>query len=187
MTKGKTISEAAHDWVREMNSYPQDMIQTLMEAHPDDWNEVTKPRRYDRVYILDMPERDINQDDNKSTSEYGEITEVTSTGEGDLYAVELDDGVIIEVTDEDIEVQRDGYLPMWGWLWSFGDSCDDWWMDEDDGIRKMSDAGFRIYEHEEWGYFFGIDGAGYDFYREHWIPAYRARGLKWHDPETEEK
>ena len=56
-----------------------------------------------------------------------------------------------------------------------------------DGIQVMSECGFRIYESDEWGYFFGIDGAGYDFYSEHWIPLYRKRGLQWHDPETEKK
>ena len=36
------------------------------------------------------------------------------------------------------------------------------------------------------GYFFGIDGAGYSFYEEHWIPLYKARGLQWHKTEGEE-
>lgn len=76
-------------------------------------------------------------------------------------------------------------LPMWGTMWSFGDSCDDWWLENGDGIKVMSECGFRIYEHVEWGYFFGIDGAGYDFYSEHWIPLYKKRGLEWHDPEAE--
>ena len=51
----------------------------------------------------------------------------------------------------------------------------------------MADCGFRIYESEEFGYFFGIDGAGYSFYEEHWIPLYKQRGLQWHktDEETE--
>ena len=31
-----------------------------------------------------------------------------------------------------------------------------------------------------------IDGAGYDFYESHWIPLYKARGLQWHETETEE-
>ena len=36
------------------------------------------------------------------------------------------------------------------------------------------------------GYFFGIDGAGYSFYEEHWIPLYKARGLQWHKENEEE-
>lgn len=31
----------------------------------------------------------------------------------------------------------------------------------------------------------GIDGAGYNFYEAHWLPLYNARGLQWHDTETE--
>ena len=27
---------------------------------------------------------------------------------------------------------------------------------------------------------------GYDFYENHWIPLYKARGLQWHETETEE-
>lgn len=78
------------------------------------------------------------------------------------------------------------FLPIWGVMWSFGDSCDDYWLEEENGIEIMSKLGFRIYHHEEFGYFFGIDGAGYDFYSEHWIPLYKARGLHWHKEEGDE-
>lgn len=96
-----------------------------------------------------------------------------------LMADHPDDWEEVTVFDEDDEL--DDVLPMWGTMWSFGDSCDDYWLEEEDGIQKMSKCGFRIYHHEEWGWFFGIDGAGYDFYAEHWIPLYKARGLKWSD------
>lgn len=76
-------------------------------------------------------------------------------------------------------------MPMLGWMWSFGDSADDWWLEEQDGIEKMEECGFRVYEHEDYGYYFGIDGAGYDFYDAHWIPLYKARGLQWHDEDDE--
>lgn len=49
----------------------------------------------------------------------------------------------------------------------------------------MSQCGFRIFKSFEFGYFFGIDGAGYDFYESHWLPLYEARGLMWHDPKTD--
>ena len=90
-----------------------------------------------------------------------------------------------EVTVFNENDEPDDVLPMWGTMWSFGDSCDDWWLEKGDGIQKMSECGFRIYYHEEWGWFFGIDGAGYDFYSEHWIPLYKARGLKWSDEDLE--
>lgn len=174
LRKGMTVREAAHEWVREMNAIQQGIIAKLMNAEPWEWNEVTLPCKNDRVYVYEIPEDCSNN--------YGEIIEYSE--EDDIYSICLDDGVIIEAEEDEFEVRRDSNLPMWSTMWSFGDNCDDYWIDEYDGIRKMSECGFRIYQSEEFGYFFGIDGAGYDFYESHWIPLYRKRGLKWHD-ETE--
>ena len=173
--EGMTVREAAEEWVREMNAFPYGMIDKLMSNDPDEWTEVTVPAPCDRVYVYDVP----------GNEHYGEIRSYDE--ESELYCVELDDEKKMSVSKDDFEVLRDGGLPMWGWLWNFGDSADDYWLEELDGIRLMSQCGFRIYEHEEFGYFFGIDGAGYDFYESHWMPLYRARGLQWHDPETERR
>jgi len=75
-------------------------------------------------------------------------------------------------------------LPIWGTMWAFGDNIDNDWIRGkfgQDGLQLMADCGFRIYESEDWGYIFGIDGCGYDFYEDHWIPLYKARGLRWHE------
>ena len=97
-----------------------------------------------------------------------------------LMQLDLDD--VREITpgrrDEDAD-----FLPMWGTMWSFGDSADDYWLEEEDGLELMAECGFRIYEQEDFGYLFGIDGAGYSFMDEHWIPLYKARGLQWHREE----
>ena len=94
----------------------------------------------------------------------------------------LDPDEVREITpgrrDEDAN-----YLPMWGTMWSFGDSADDSWLEEEDGLELMAKCGFRIYEQEDFGYLFGIDGAGYSFMEAHWIPLYKARGLRWHEKE----
>ena len=163
-----TINEAAHEWIKEFNAIPQDMIAFLMRYDPSSWNEVTAKSRGDRVYCYDY-------------NEYGEI--VLCDPETELYSVELDNGKEVTVLEEDMEIDHYGTLPMWGTMWSFGDSCDEWWLSNGNGIDMMSACGFRIYEHDEWGYFFGIDGAGYDFYEAHWIPLYKVRGLRWHDEE----
>ena len=84
---------------------------------------------------------------------------------------------ITPYTDEEIEEIYDTF-PMWGTMWSFGESIDEWWLEEN--LETMKECGFRIYESEDFGYVFGIDGAGYDFYESHWIPLYEARGLRWH-------
>lgn len=170
--EGMTIREAAQEWVGEMNAIPQAMIQKLMAADPYDWTEVTTPCKNDRVYYYE-------------DSEYGEIVCINDEDDDIVYLIELENGKTVEAQDDDFEVIRYDELPMWGTMWSFGDGADDWWLENEDGIRKLSECGFRVYESEEFGYYFGIDGAGYSFYDEHWIPLYKERGLHWHDESVE--
>ena len=175
--RGVNVKEAAELWVSQFSKFPQDMILKLMEIDIDSWNEVTKPSCGRRVYVHNLPE---------GCEDYDGLGEVENyLEESDMYCIHLDDGNTVEVGEDDFDFEECCPLPMWGWMWQFGDSADDYWLEEMDGIRIMSDCGFRIYQHYEWGYFFGIDGAGYDFYEAHWIPLYRARGLQWHDSDTE--
>lgn len=169
-----TRLDAAHEWVREFNAIQQGIIERLMRDNPDEWTEVTVPSAGDRVYVYDVPE---------GYSHEGEIHNYDM--ESDLYFIEPDEGEMLSVERDDFEVERYGGLPMWSTMWSFGDSVDDYWLEEMNGIQIMSDCGFRIYQHEEFGYFFGIDGAGFDFYEAFWLPLYNARGLQWHDEETD--
>ncbi|MBE6081494.1 MAG: hypothetical protein E7205_02260 [Tissierellaceae bacterium] len=77
------------------------------------------------------------------------------------------------------KVEHDSWLPMWGWMWTFFSISDEEWAKKH--LEEMSSCDFRIYESDELGIFFGIDGAGYDFYEHHWIPLYKKRGLKWYN------
>ncbi|HJJ89377.1 MAG TPA: hypothetical protein O0W81_04655 [Methanocorpusculum sp.] len=162
-----------------MNAIQWGIIEKLMLNDPDEWQEVTEPRIGDSVYVFELM-------DEWDTLEHSGVIENMTKPDG-IYLITLNDGTSIQIGREDFEVEYDGSLPMWGTMWSFGDGADDWWLEEGDGIQLMSQCGFRIYEHEEFGYFFGIDGAGYDFYEAHWIPLYKARGLRWHDVETDEE
>lgn len=169
---GMTRLDAAHEWVREFDAIQQEMLEPF-------WNdgtlsEVTVPTVGDRVYAYHEPVEEP----------YGTITEYDE--ERDLYTIEFDNGKKVKLDPDDFEVETDGIFPMWSTMWSFGDSADDYWLEELDGIRIMSECGFRIYEHEEFGYFFGIDGCGYDFYEGHWLPLYNKRGLQWHDSRTDD-
>lgn len=88
-----------------------------------------------------------------------------------------------EITPHDEDEEFDDVFPMWGTMWTFGEPIDEEWLDGEylgSHLKEMAQCGFRIYESEDFGHVFGIDGAGYDFYEEHWIPLYDARGLKWH-------
>lgn len=164
----ETIADATRAWQNEFNTFPYGMIEKLMTLDLDDWREVTPITTGDRVYSFEH-------------SEYGEVIDVVDTDNGKLAVLSLDNGEEVD-TDYD-EMEKDDYsvLPMWGWLWQFNDSCDDWWLEKH--LEEMAECGFRIYESDEFGYFFGIDGAGYDFYNAHWIPLYKVRGLKWHKEE----
>lgn len=174
---GRTVIDAAAEWVSEFDAIQSSMIEALIEIEPDSWSELTTPSYGDRVCVLD----------GEHDGEYGTIVEDNYDGESDLHCIEFDNKELGDaiLSEDEFEVERDGFLPMWGWLWSFSDSTDNYWLEELDGIRLMSQCGLRIYEHDEWGYFFGIDGCGYSFMQEHWEPLYRARGLQWHDEEAE--
>ena len=92
---------------------------------------------------------------------------------------ELDIDSVYELTTPDEYAE---FLPMWSTMWTFDD-----FTDEDlarENIETMQECGFRVYESEDFGIIFGIDGAGYNFYEIHWIPLYKARGLKWNDVEV---
>lgn len=170
--KYNTIKEATENWVREFNAFPQTMINKIMEYEGcESFNEVTIPSVGSRVYEYD-------------NGEYGQIIDYNP--EKEVYTIELDNGDICRDDYSNFEIEKEDYLPMWGTMWQFDDNCDDYWLEAMNGIRTMSNLGFRIYYNEDWGYFFGIDGCGYDFYEEHWIPLYKARGLKWHKEEKED-
>ena len=164
--KYENKNEAARAWVGEFDRIPYTIIEKLLEHNPDELHEITPPAAGDRVYCFDC-------------HEYGEIIKVKE----EEITVEIDNGETITTTEEELEVERYGVLPMWGTLWAFSDNCDNYWIEEGDGLQAMANCGFRIYEQEDYTYIFGIDGAGYDFFEAHWIPLYKARGLHWHKEE----
>ena len=167
-----SIKQATERWVSQFGAIPQALFERAFEDAADiGMSEITKPKVGDRVYCYEE-------------DEYGEIRQIPSD-EDELkpYLVQLDSddvGALSKVAD--LQVDRD-ILPIWGTMWQFGESPDNWWLEEGGGLQAMSECGFRIYEHAEFGHFFGIDGAGHDFYEAHWIPLYLERGLQWHDSE----
>lgn len=172
-----SLLDAVHMWVDEFNAIPYAVVKKLVKLDIDSIHEITPPSKHDRIYITD----------GEHQGEEGEILR-GSNDDDEVYVVELDGSrEEVEISQDDFEVQHDGFLPMWGTMWTFGDSCDDWWLEEKSGLQAMADCGFRIYESDDFGYIFGIDGAGYDFYEAHWMPLYRARGLQWHDVATDDK
>lgn len=172
---GMTVLEATRRWVDGFNAIPQSVVDKLMGLDCESVREITPPSRNDRVGIFA----------GEYSGEKGQIEAYDE--ESEMYVVNLDGGDQVRVEESDFDVLRHENLPMWGTMWTFDDGCDNWWLEERKGLQAMADCGFRIYESEDFGYIFGIDGAGYDFYEAHWVPLYRARGLRWHDPATEKE
>lgn len=161
-----TILEASREWVGTFNAFPLEMITKLFNIDVDGWREITPISKGCRVW-------------SNKNQEIGYIKEIKENEDGEEIAViELDNGEKVEELKEDLSREEDDYFPMWGTMWQFSDSCDNWWLENH--LNEMVDCGFRIYESDEFGYFFGIDGVGYDFYEAHWIPLYNERGLQWH-------
>lgn len=161
-----TIKEAAEEWVRGFNAIPQTLIEKAYMDNIDSINEVTPIATGDVVYSNELQDQ----------------YEVYSIDrENEKITIIDNDDIEVELNIDEVDREDYNYLPMWGTMWTFGESMDDYWLEEQDGLEKMADCGFRIYETDELGYIFGIDGAGYDFYEDHWIPLYQARGLKWHE------
>lgn len=174
----ETRREAVEEWVNSFNAIPQALIEKLLQYNMDELYEITPPSIGDYVYVY--------------TGDYdGEHGEIVSRMEEDkMYVIKLDcNGECVMINEDEFEVEHDGFLPMWGTMWTFNDVCDEEWANGEylgPHLKEMADCGFRIYEQEDLGIVFGIDGCGYDFYESHWIPLYEKRGLKWSEEDVQE-
>lgn len=169
MTNTKmTKKEAVQKWVNEFNAIPQNFIQKALGEELYDI-ELTPLTVGDVVYC-------------EQECCGCEIQEIKENEEGNKVAILSPYSEEIEVDIDELHKEDFGdILPMWGTMWTFGSPFDEIWAKEN--LDKMAECGFRIYEDEDLGIFFGIDGAGYDFYESHWMPLYDAVGLKWHNAE----
>lgn len=161
-----TIKDAARQWVDGFNAIPSSLIEKAYKNNIDDLVELTPITAGDYVWSNDFQ---------------GSFEVVSVNKEEETAKIEVD-GEEKEVDLDDLFLEKDSWLPMWGWLWMFDKKIDDEWAMKN--LDLLAECGFRIYEDQEDGHLFiGIDGAGYDFYESHWIPLYKARGLHWHDEE----
>lgn len=168
-----TLKEAVELWVnRDMIAIPMTVVEKLQQfSDYADIEEVTPITKYSKVWSSEY-------------QELGEVSEVILNDDKELIAtVDFENGETHDVPIEDLSPEEDSSLPMWSTMWAFSDPCNSNWIDDEDNQRKMAECGFRIYESEDYGYIFGIDGAGYSFYDSHWLPLYKARGLHWHNEE----
>lgn len=174
--KYRTIREAAERWVNEMNFISTNLIKDAVREKEYIWNDLTPLTVGTEVFCG----KAINLSGDVYDG-YGRIVKIS----GDSIVVKMfdtDENVLVDKRNVEEECRE--YFPMWGTMFQPKERIDEDWIEEN--LQKVADCGFRIYEHDDYGIFLGINGCGYDFYEEHWIPLYKARGLRWHD-EKEEK
>lgn len=151
MTK-LTIKEATEKWVSEFNAIPQAII---AKAYPS----------LEEMEILTTEKECVNC----GSTDY--FSEGSEDGEGE--------DILTCSSCGENEFNNSYGLPMWGTMWTFGSSLDEEWARNN--LDALEECGIWVYESDELGVFFGINGAGYDFYEQHWMPLYEKRGLQWHE------
>lgn len=169
-------TEAAHKWVSGFHQFPRDMVRTLMKADPASWSEVTTLSPWADVKVS-MPCQTVDGMPYQGKEPYGNLMGRMKDG----WKIRMVDDEIVYVKGDGFKLNPLTALPKYVCLFQFDNQCDEEWLENGDGIRLMSECNFRIYRHEEWGYFFGPDMAGYSVYSTHWVPLYQARNLQWHN------
>jgi hypothetical protein len=90
-----------------------------------------------------------------------------------------------ESTDLEYSDLEDGLLCGWPGAHAYS-----WWTTEWNNNERFVDcaasAGFIVYEPQDFdGYVLSIDGGGYSFMDDHWIPLYLYLGFTWHEREPD--
>lgn len=191
MGKQITIKDATELWVSKMNAIPHALIEKAyphMESDgldeltpiPTKWECDTCSEEFSQEEVDELEAKEhVNDNDNIICPSCfkKEKLEFEADVEDEEYSLNECSSYIEEIEDED---SHEYGLPMWGWLWNPSSSDENWIRDN---LKTVAECGFKIYESEEIGILIGIDGAGYDFYEQHWIPLYKASGLRWHNTE----
>lgn len=78
------------------------------------------------------------------------------------------------------EYEENEYIePIWGTIFQPKYPSDSKWI-EDNAQEIYDKCGVLVGRTDEVGVFLSIDGCGYSFYEEHWLPLYDLRGFNWH-------
>lgn len=155
--------EAVKSFVNDFNFIERELIECVCNSNIDNFVELTPCIHVgNEVKYIDNVTGD---------EEVGSISEIDETNN----KVVIDKKVI---DTDDVYTIYDEFLSMYGFFNPKDLSVENW---IENNLEKVAKCGFRIYRYEDTGsIYLGIDGYGYDFYKEHWEPLYDVIGLKWH-------
>lgn len=169
-------AERPAGWVSEREACSNWFNSTFKEVEAD---MIESPESDRCLRCRDLPE------EGSTISQYGEYGQE----ERFSYTVNMVDTArqVVIATDEDGEVLEvpfdelanlDG-RPMWNAMWVINGEPS--YLE----IQEFNECGISVYEDGDGGWYFGIDGCGYDFYDAHWIKLYREYGMCWHSTEDD--
>lgn len=154
---------------REFSAIPQCFVLSYMKEHGFDALE-------------DITELTVGTNVSTEDGKAGEIVKIQGLDDEksiDVRVYEDDKEKIVTYPADEVYRshgwQGEKGLPMWGTMWVLNRND---WMDR---VQDLSDSGFAVFDvYDEDLMVVGIDGAGYDFYEDHWEPLYDRLGLDWH-------
>lgn len=157
--------EAIKAFANDFNFIEKELIKYVCNNTTANFIELTP-----RLYIGN----EVTYIDNVTgIEEVGCISEIDNTNNRIVV-----NGKIIDIYD--IYTMYNGFFPIYGTFFNPKELEIGNWIENN--LEKVAKCGFRIYKYEETGsIYLGIDGCGYDFYKEHWEPLYDAIGIKCHD------
>lgn len=152
------------NFISRLNEFDANMIAVLMNADPRRWLEITTPLIGSRVtYYGEYRNKEPRS---------GRVSQIASAPANDglgglYYVVEFDDGGTLVTSDVNLDVGFDTDFPHCDKLYQFKDGVPDY--------RLLSNLGFRVFEHQEFGIFFGFDDDDDEMTMEdYWEPLYDA-------------
>ena len=127
--KYETMLEAARGWVNGFNAFPLGMIEKIYNIDYD-FTDITPVTKYSRVWSNEY-------------QECGEVTDIKEDEDGnEIIKVEFDNGEDVETERDDLSREDNDYFPMWGTLWQFNDSCDNWWLENN--LEEIAACGLEF-------------------------------------------
>ena len=198
------LEEAVRLWVnRDFSNVPGSLVERAFKENPEDLEMLAGGERVSDC--CDEPATDKRPKEDQCACCEGDMHEGPEDADPHWIVVIRDGRIFcsdecadIGAGDDDIthwctscdkpcETHWSGaqhaWPAAWGTMFIPNDSGDEHWIR--DNAETVAECGFIVYESDETGIILGIDGAGYDFYADHWTPLYHARNLKWHKPVEE--
>ena len=165
-TLDQKIKQATEKWVGEFNAIPLSFIENALGDKVND----------EFVQVFPNLKVCVNCSNEFTELEYKKLEEEYMNSATGITCPHCKDNAYGITGYREHSYAYHTHLPMWKTVWTFDTDLDNEWVL--DNIETVYKCGFRVYKNEHLGVVIGIDECSDDFYESHWIPLYKARGLR---------